>query len=281
MMADVEVGHVGSIELHGHKALVTMALDPSAGVPEGVIARVNRESVLGEQIIQLMAPKRLPESAPKLQDGATIEDTYVVPEVQNLVRQGTEVFGAIGASQLATMINESGIGFGGRGKQLKTLLRNFEGITKDYSAKTRMLKSLIANINALNAQIAPHASQHARAIANTDKALTQLRDSEHQLASALHALRRLAGGSRYILDRHVDEMRRFYQQMSTILGVIAGRQDSLRQILRWAPVHNRNTQLVEYQQFNQVLQDFVICGLNDNPDDPARACHGTKGGGPH
>jgi hypothetical protein len=76
-------------------------------------------------------------------------------------------------------------------------------------------------------------------------------------------------------------MRRFFSQTRTILGTLAGQQVSIEQLLKWAPAHNRNTQLVEYREFNQVLQDFVICGLNDNPNDPARSCHGTKAGGPH
>ena len=44
-------------------------------------------------------------------------------------------------------------------------------------------------------------------------------------------------------------------------------------LLHYAQLHNRNTQLVEYQEFNQVVQDFVICGLNDDPSDRARRCH--------
>jgi hypothetical protein len=31
--------------------------------------------------------------------------------------------------------------------------------------------------------------------------------------------------------------------------------------------------MVEFEQFNQVLQQFVICGLNDDPSDPARRCN--------
>ena len=68
-------------------------------------------------------------------------------------------------------------------------------------------------------------------------------------------------------------MSRFFAQMRVILGVLRSEQSSIAGALRWAPYHNRNTQMVEYMQFNQVLQDFIVCGMNDDPNDPARKCY--------
>ncbi len=281
MMSDVKVGEVSNIALRGDRAVVTMRLDPSADVPRGVRAEITRESVLGEQIIELSVPKGVPRDAPRISTGAVITNTRVIPELQDLVRSGTELFGAIGASQLATMINQGGVAFGGRGGDLKTLLRNLRTITGAYAAHSDMLRSLIRNVDALNSQLAPHAGEQARAVANADKALRELARNSDELARALNSLHRLSLGGRYILDRHIRQMRRFFEQMRVILGAISQEQDSLQQFLRWAPYHNRNVQLVEFRQFNQILQDIVICGLNDNPKDPARACHGTRAGGPH
>ena len=61
--------------------------------------------------------------------------------------------------------------------------------------------------------------------------------------------------------------------MRVILGVLKDEQAAIEGLLRWAPFHDRNTQLVDYYDFNQVLQDFVICGLNEDPSDPARTCN--------
>jgi hypothetical protein len=66
-----------------------------------------------------------------------------------------------------------------------------------------------------------------------------------------------------------------------ILGVLRSEQAAIAGALKWAPHHNRNTQLVEYQEFNQILQDFIICGMNDDPKDPSRKCYssGSSSGG--
>ena len=68
-------------------------------------------------------------------------------------------------------------------------------------------------------------------------------------------------------------MGRFFAQMHVILGVLRSEQSAIAGALKWAPFHDRNTQLVNYYDLNQVLQDFVICGLNDDPSDPARTCN--------
>jgi hypothetical protein len=69
-------------------------------------------------------------------------------------------------------------------------------------------------------------------------------------------------------------MIRFFDQTAKIMKVLAREQDSIELFLKWAPGHNANTQRVEYAEFNQIVQEFVICGLNDNPRDPARRCKG-------
>jgi ABC-type transporter Mla subunit MlaD len=99
-----------------------------------------------------------------------------------------------------------------------------------------------------------------------------LSEESDELERAIVSLNRLAVGGKDILDEHLDEMQSFFRQTRTILGTLEGQQKDIELLLKWAPEHNNNTQLVEYFEFNQIVQDFVICGLNDNPNDPARRC---------
>lgn len=276
MFADVRVGNVKDVRLRGSEALVTMDLDPDADVPQGVIARVRRTSALGERIIDLVAPDDLPDDAPALKDGATIAETQVRADLENLVVEGSEIFGAIGASQIATMVDEGARGFGGRGGQLAHLVRNLETITGTYRNETGTIKELIESIDEFNRTMAAESADHSRAVANTARAIEMLDEEDTKLRRALAGLARLATGGRSILDAHVDEMDRFFSQANTIMATLAKDQKAIRELLQLAPGHNRNTQLVEYAEFNQILQDFVICGLNDNPADPGRRCPGDE-----
>ena len=131
----------------------------------------------------------------------------------------------------------------------------------------------IDSLDRFNSTLATHAQAQAQSVANSAKALGVLKDESDRLVTAVKALVRLALGSRAILDRHEAQMGRFFGQMRVILGVLRSEQASIAGALRWAPFHDRNTQMVEYQQFNQVLQDFIVCGMNDSPSDPARKCY--------
>jgi len=280
MMADVPVGQVKSIELAGDEARVDMSIEPSAHVPAGVMARVRRTSLLGERIVDLVVPSSVSSSAPVLRDGATIAKTESRPDLEDLVRSGTTVLQPIAAGEIATLVNEGAKGFGGQGQNLKTLLDNFHAIVHAYGGRTQQIESVIASLNQFNGTLARHASAQAASVANSAKSLDVLRDESDKLIVAVKALVRLAHGARAILDRHSNEMIRFFRQMRVILGVLKSEQASIAGTLRWAPRHNRNTQLVDYQQFNQVLQDFVVCGMNDDPHDPSRKCYGMKQSGP-
>src|SRR5439155_6138651 len=194
-------------------------------------------------------------------------------DLEDLVGSGTDVLAPVAAGEISALVNEGAKGFGGQGQNLKILLANFHSIVHAYAGRTSQIESVISSLNQFNATLASHASVQARSIANSAKALGVLRSASDRLVTAVNALVRLAKGARAILDVHSAQMIRFFAQMHTILGVLRSEQSSIAGALKWAPFHNRNTQLVEYQQFNQVLQDFIFCGMNDSPKDPARKCY--------
>ena len=274
MLADVQIGKVVEIELEGTQALVTMELDRAVGVPRDVVARTRRTSLLGEKIVDLVVPEGLPPNAELLQDGDRIVSTESRADLEDLVREGNNVLAPIAASELATMINEGGEGFGGKGEELGTMLRNFEAIVDAYAGRTEDIRGTVTSLNAFNSTLAQRADAHARSVANGARSLDMLADNSQLLTNAIRALGRLSVGARSLLDEHVDEMARFFAQMRIILGVLRDEHRSIQQFLEYAPQHNRNTQTTEYVDFVQVYQDFVICGFNDDPSDPARNCEG-------
>lgn len=274
MMADVQIGKVTDIGLEDGQAMVTMELRGTARVPEGVAARVRRTSLLGERIVDLVVPDGVPIDAALLRDGGRITATESRPDLEDLVQEGTDVLAPIAASEVATLVDEGAKGFGGRGEQLRTLLGNFQAIVHAYAGRTEDIRGVIESLDAFNSTLAAKADAHAQAVANSARGIRMLREESGRLREAVRSLVRLSIGGRSILEAHSDEMSRFFAQMRVILGVLRSEQDSLENLLDWAPGHNRNTQTTEYQEFVQVLQDFVVCGINDDPSDPARRCEG-------
>jgi phospholipid/cholesterol/gamma-HCH transport system substrate-binding protein len=274
MMADIPVGKVTDIRLVDNQALVTMSLEKKADVPRGVTARVRRTSVLGERMIDLVPPEDMSARTPALTTGSEITNTEVRSDLEDLVAEGSPILGAVSATDLATMIDEGARGFGDQGDDLRLLLGNYRKIIGAYAGRSDQIGRLISNMAEFNHTVAAEADAHARAIANTQRSIEVLDEESQRLIDAIVSLNRLAKGSSSLLNAHVDEMEAFFKQMRIILSTLKGQERSIELLLRWAPGHNQNTQLVEYKEFNQVYQDFVICGLNDNPNDPARRCKG-------
>src|SRR5207247_6555113 len=104
MMADVRIGKVDSITLDHDLALVTMSIERSARVPSGVVARVRRTSLLGERIVDIVVPPSTPGDAPLLADGATIRQTQVRPDLEDLVRSGSSALAPV-ADRKSTRLN--------------------------------------------------------------------------------------------------------------------------------------------------------------------------------
>jgi phospholipid/cholesterol/gamma-HCH transport system substrate-binding protein len=279
MMADIRIGEVDSITLDHNRALVTMTIDPKAQVPDGVIARVRRTSLLGERIVDFVVPDGVSDNAPMLKDGATISDTIVRPDLEDLVKSGSAALAPVAAGEVATLVDEGAKGFGSSGQDLRTLLVNLRDIVHAYSGRAGDIESVVGSLNQLNTTLAKHAPAQGLSVVNTEKALRSLREQMPALKAAIIQLDRLAVGGRSVLQAHSDEMSHFFAQVRQIVSVLHNQQGDILNLLKYAPLHDRNTQLVEYTEFNQVLQDFVICGLNDDPSDPARRCV-DNGSGP-
>jgi phospholipid/cholesterol/gamma-HCH transport system substrate-binding protein len=276
MMADVTIGEVTDIRLVGGQAVVSMEVEQSAGVPEGVEARIRRTSLLGERIVDLHLPEDLSLSARPLRDGAFLEDTETRPDLEDLVIEGSDVLAPIAASEIATLVDEGAEGFGGRGEEVRAILNNFGRIVEGYAGRTDQIRSVILSLDRFNSTLASRAGAHARATANTARSIEVLMEETGRLERAIRSLNRLAVAGEDLLSDHSEEMGRFFNQMRVILGVLRQEQGSIVEILRWAPHHNRNLQTTEYGDFVQVYQDFIVCGLNDDPQDPARRCEGHR-----
>lgn len=273
MIADVQIGKVTDIELENDRALVSMELDQAARVPQGVTARVRRTSLLGERIVDLVVTEET-STGSLLGDGDRITATESRADLEDLVDEGNDVLGPIAAGEVATLVHEGAKGFGGQGEQLRALLRNFQAIVHAYAGETDEIRGVVDSLNEFNGTLASQAEAHALATANSARGLRMLREESGRLTEAIRSLARLSVGARSLLDAHADEMSRFFAQTRTILGTLRLEQRSIVKLLEWGPGHNRNTQITEYTDFVQVVQDFIICGLNDDPSDPARNCEG-------
>jgi len=259
-MSDVRIGEVTDIELtDDHRVAVRVSVDAEVGVPAEVQARLRRTSALGEKFVELRP--LTDDDAPKLADGATIERAVVVPDVEDLVASGTELFTSISASQLAVIIEESANSVEGRGPDLELLLTRLETITGGYAERTATITQLIDDIGQLASDVAPSADEHAEALANLAESTEVLDQASEDLLATISSLTTLAEEGADILETHFDRIDLGLRSLRSATRAVASEQAALARVLTFLPQHNTQVPSILQGDFGQVIGDIIICGL--------------------
>jgi phospholipid/cholesterol/gamma-HCH transport system substrate-binding protein len=260
-MSDVRIGEVTDIELtDDHRVRVRVSFDADVAVPAAVQARLRRTSALGEKFVELR-PLTRDEDGPRLEDGATIDQAVVVPDVEDLVASGTELFTSISASQLAVIIEESANAVEGRAPDLELLLTRLETVTGGYAERTATLTQLIDDIGQLASDVAPSADEHAEALTNLAESTEVLDQASEDLLATISSLTTLAEEGADILETHFDEIDLGLRGLRSATRAVASEQAALARVLTFLPQHNTRVPTILQGDFGQVIGDIIICGL--------------------
>lgn len=277
-MADVRIGHVSGIDLDesGTRATLELSVDEDAEVPAEVTARVRRTSPLGEKFVELR-PASTEDGQELLADGDVLEQTEVVPDFEQLVGSGTDLFAALGASEIAVMLDEGAEGFGGQGQRIRSVLSDFRDVAAGYNRHSDQMELLVESIDELASDTGPAAQANAEAIEQLSVTTRILDEQSDRLLDLLDSLNRLAHEGSSILDEHYERIATQIDALRSVSDAVAGERESLVRILEFGPGHNRSLDLGTTRDFSHVLNDFILCGLpggGDIPGDEVSSCTG-------
>ncbi len=255
---NISVGSVKSISLDGDQAKVTMTIQQDANVPADVSAQLKQTTILGEHFVSLVSQT---DSGPPLRSGAVIHNTEFIPGIQQLVSSGTQVFGAVNAAELAEMIDNGAQGFGNESSQLRQLLNNFSTVLGGYATRSSEIQSVIDQLDKFSATLAPDAQQNAQAIANLAQTTQTLSQQSSQFEQLLQSLNDLAVQGRSLLDTGVPQTEDQLNALSALANQLAKNQVGIAQLLEYLPGHNYTVSTAVVNNFVQVLNDLIVCGV--------------------
>jgi phospholipid/cholesterol/gamma-HCH transport system substrate-binding protein len=274
-MADVRIGNVTNIDLDeaGTAATLELSFDADAGVPAAVEARLRRTSPLGEKFVELRPLTDEPDP-PLLEDGAVIERSEVVADFEDIVASGTDVFAALGASEIASLLQEGAEGFGGQGANIRSLLSNLSTIVGGFADNTEDLTTLITSIDDLASDVGPSARRHARALTELATTTRILDEQSTQLLDLVDSLSELSEEGGSILREHFERISHQIDGLRTVTRAVRRGQAGLENILAYTDDHNLALMLGTQGEFSNVLNDFVLCGVPGGGEGPGvNDCH--------
>ncbi|HEX2032137.1 MAG TPA: MlaD family protein [Actinomycetota bacterium] len=107
----VVIGTVTAMRLRGRQVELVLELQPRYRVPASARAVIELKTLLGDKFVDLRFDEYAP---PFLEDGDRIQGD-VGPELEDVLQVGVDVFGAIEADDLATIVGELARGARGHG----------------------------------------------------------------------------------------------------------------------------------------------------------------------
>jgi phospholipid/cholesterol/gamma-HCH transport system substrate-binding protein len=274
---DVRIGTVTSIELtDDDRALVRMRVRRDTGLPAEVEAVLRQTAVLGERFVELR-----PISEGGELSAGRVAQTRVLSDIEHLVGTGGDLVAAVSADRLATAIEVGAVAFGGRGGALGNVLDHLQILIGTYDSRQDDVIRLIDAADTLVSGLAVEAEVNAEAIAELARAAAALEEEDERLLDAIDDLRRLAIVGDRILHTHRDEFDDALRRLRLTLEQVLRINQALENMLTWLPAHNLHVPNGILHEMSQVWNDFSVCGVHDEPDNPSNSCTPPNPGQPN
>ncbi|WP_341251013.1 MlaD family protein [Euzebya pacifica] len=270
-LADVPIGTVADIELDSElQAMVTMEIDPEVALPGRLRARLRKTSVLGERFIDLVPVGEGGEWI----SGNEVEDTEVVPELEEVIQTSTDLLIAVSTDTLAGAIRSGAEGLDGRGATLGQIIDDLNAVSTTYNANSADLVRLLEGLDQFLDTVGPQAEMHGRALEEIQQFTRVLAEEDDNLVDTLVNLQDLAETGTDIMVTHQQRIDDFVFRLDGITEELT-RESTLTALDRLfvnLAQHNFSTIRGVNNEHAQVVLDFIVCGVNDEPGDPVRAC---------
>jgi phospholipid/cholesterol/gamma-HCH transport system substrate-binding protein len=269
-VADVQIGAVAEItRTPEQRALVRLRIDRDSDLPADVSARLRRTSLLGERFIELVPGD---PSAPRLADGDRIARTEVVSDLEEVLLAGADIVAAVSADQLARGVHGAAAALGDRGETLQGLLGDMATVTEAYADRSDDLVEVIDDVDAFLSDVGPQAALHGEALAELRRAAAAFSQHDDRLLDALTELQQLSVAGTDLLRSHRGTLDSTLRSLQRITAEIEARDDDVAQLFGLLTAHNEMTIRGVNAEHIQVIADVILCGFNDEPGDPVRAC---------
>lgn len=232
-ISDVRVGTVTAIALQGYRAKVTMSVQSAHRVPRGSTATVAKTSVLGENYVLLSPPpgKDL-ASGPYLKDGATIADTSVEPDIEQVTAKAGPLIEALGAQDVNAVLDAASTALDGRGDDVNRLIRQTAQVTDAYAAARRDLGTSIDALAKLGDDLAEGSAELDRLPGTLAAATERLAHGRGHVKKTIVALTELAEQANLtVYPRHAARLRTLLRELEAISSSMQRGKEDLKALV--------------------------------------------------
>ncbi|HVL81613.1 MAG TPA: MlaD family protein, partial [Actinomycetota bacterium] len=232
----VTVGRVGDLRVVEQGVEIDLVISRRFDrIPQDTRARVMFKSAVGEQFVDLLPNTDQP---PFLDAGSTIpiERTELPVQQEELLRLLESVLAGVPVDDMAQLVDTLGTGLGGRGEDLRLLLRSLDPISATLAGRTGEINSLQRNADRAGAAFSRTSEDFVvgvRQLANVSESLARSSpELERLLRAGANDLPVVAA----LLSSRKAEIDRTIANLADVTRISHEHLASVRDLLDWLPL---------------------------------------------
>ena len=220
---DATVGHVKSVEVKGHAALVVVQLKDNVKLPANSTALIAQTSLLGERFVALQPPANKADWRGSLRPGATLglAATDSDATVEEVLGALSLVLNGGGLQQIQTITREVNKALTGRENNTRDLLEQLKTFATGLNAQKNDIITALDKVDHLAKTIAGNESAVTNAIDQLPKAIQILADNRKLLTKMLTSLSNLGDVAVNVINASRDSLLTNLRNLQPILTQLA------------------------------------------------------------
>jgi phospholipid/cholesterol/gamma-HCH transport system substrate-binding protein len=231
---DATVGHVKSVGVQGHSALVVVQLKDSVKLPGNTTALVSQTSLLGEKFVALQPPPNRKDWRGTLTKGMTIglANTDTDATVEEVLGALSLVLNGGGLEQIQTISREINTALSGREDNTRGLLEQLKTFASGLNNQKNDIITSLERVDHLAQTIRAQESSITNAIDRLPTALKVLSDNRAQLTKMLGALSNLGDVAVKVINGSRDDLLANLRNLQPTLTELAKAGDQIPSTLQ-------------------------------------------------
>jgi phospholipid/cholesterol/gamma-HCH transport system substrate-binding protein len=210
-----------------------MSIVSAHRVPRGSTATVAKTSVLGENYVLLTPPAGNDlATGPYLPDGATIADTSVEPDIEQVTAKAGPLVEALGTQDVNAILDAASTAFAGKGDDVNRLIEQTAEVTDAYSAARADLATSIDALAELGDDLAEGSPELDRLPGTLAAATSRLAHGRRHIKKTIVALTNLSREANLTVHpRHAARLRTLLRELEGISSAMQRGKEDLKTLV--------------------------------------------------
>lgn len=221
------VGQVSSIELDGNKVLIKFDVDKNVPLGDRTEAAVKTKSLLGAKILEVT-----PRGDGELEQPIPVDRTTPAYQLPDALGDLTAIISGLDTAQLSDAFKTLAQTFQDTPPELKVAVEGVARFSQTLNKRDAQLRNLLAKANKVTAVLAERTDQIVSLIADTDALLAQLRTESHaldQISTNVSALSTQLSG--FVAENRA-QLRPALDKLNGVLTIVDNRKERVQETLK-------------------------------------------------